>query len=118
MKKDDEADMADRVLLASDWAAMWAHIAVEAQTNPTYAIAYAILMLADKVEDMTEAQVLVGSAISTGCEFVGRKIAATLADNATEIATAIERLTDEVAIKRINEEAWSVATDGTVTKAG
>ena len=30
----------------------------------------------------------------------------------------LERLTDEVAIKRINEEAWSVATDGTVTKAG
>ncbi len=49
MKKDDEADMADRVLMASDQSAMWAHIAVEAQTNPTYAIAYAILMLADEV---------------------------------------------------------------------
>ena len=47
MNKDDEADMADRVLMASDWAAMWAHIAVEAQSNPTYAIAYAILMLAE-----------------------------------------------------------------------
>jgi len=72
MNKDDEADMADRVLMASDWAAMWAHIAVEAQSDPTYAIAYAILMLADKVEDLT----------------------VSLADNSLEISTAIRDLTD------------------------
>ena len=72
VNKDDEADMADRVLMAADASGMWAHIAVEAQSNPTYAIAYAILMLADKVENLT----------------------VSLAHNALEIATAIRDLTD------------------------
>ncbi len=97
---------------------MRAHIRSQAQTNPTYAIAYAILMLANKVEDLTEAHAVVGSAILTVGEFVGRKTAAALADNAAEIATAIERLTDEMALELINEVPWTVSTDGTVTKSG
>jgi hypothetical protein len=40
---------------------MWGHIIVEAENNPTYAIAYAILVLADKVEDLA-------NALEAGCD--------------------------------------------------